>query len=118
MKFSFFKDRDNVLQAYRNKRKDINEQAKRFQDERVNASTTDQNDDRNVFQPTTTLTKDISVAEDFPPRVAKARNDLRPFLKRELNNGYRAFLRFDKLVIDGTSYVFDSTLKDIVQVEK
>ena len=75
-----------------------------MQEESANISNTDQDTDRPMFEPTSTLNKDISLAEDFPPRVAKARSDLRPFLKRELHNGNHAFLRFDKLVIAGTTY--------------
>ena len=119
VKFSFFKDRDNVLQAYRNKRKEINEQAKRWQEERSNNNNNLQQDvTRPVFESISTLDKDISVAEDFPARVAKARNDFRPFLKTELHNGNRAYLRYDKLVIAGISYEFDPELKDIVQVRR
>ena len=49
---------------------------------------------------------------------AKARNYLRPFLKRELHNSNRAYIRYDKLVIAGTSYEYDPEVKDIVHVER
>ena len=62
--------------------------------------------------------KDINVSEDFPGRVMKARNYLRKFLRDALKNNKKAYLNYDKLIIEGEAYEYDSTLEDIVAVGK
>ena len=62
--------------------------------------------------------KEVTVCEDFPNRVMKARNDLRKFLKSAVKEEKNAYLRYDKLVIDGELYEYDSETGDIVQIDK
>ena len=57
-------------------------------------------------------------SEDFPGRVMKARNNLRKFLRDALQNNKKACLKYDKLIIEGEAYEYDSTLEDIVAVGK
>lgn len=46
----------------------------------------------------------------------KALNDLRKFLQDALSNGSKAFLHYDKLVIEGDVYIYeyDAVTEDIV----
>ena len=48
----------------------------------------------------------------------KARNNLRKFLRDALKNNKKACLKYDKLIIEGEAYEYDSTLEDIVAVGK
>ena len=64
-----------------------------------------------------TFRKEITVCEDFPSRVMKARNDLRRFLPDALKDKKEAYLKYDKLVINGDIYEYDETSEDIVQVQ-
>ena len=57
----------------------------------------------------------IFVNEDFTPRVRDKRRLLLPFLKKAKSDNRRAHLRFDTLVIDGKTYVYDSATQDLVQ---
>ena len=94
VKFSFFKDKDSVLRAYRQKRKDEN-----------NDNVNDDNDGNNE------TVRRIRVTEDFPERVVKARTKLFPFLKSCMDDEVNAYLRYDSLVVDGQSYIYDYELK-------
>lgn len=58
------------------------------------------------------------MCEDFPIRAIKARNDLRNFLKRAAAEEKLAYLKYDKLIIDGKVYEYDNVAGDIVQVDK
>ena len=49
----------------------------------------------------------IRVSEDFPERVTQARINLYPFLKSSLEQNYDAFLKYDRLIVDGQEYEFD-----------
>ena len=60
--------------------------------------------------------KEITVSEYYPSRVMKAKNDLRSFLKTALVNKKKAYIKFDKLVIDGQEYKYDAHSEDIVAV--
>ena len=51
------------------------------------------------------------VTEDFPERVVKARTKLFPFLKSCMDNEVNIYLRYDSLVVDGQSYIYDYVLK-------
>ena len=63
-------------------------------------------------------TRRIRVMEDFPERVVKARTKLFPFLKSCMNNEVNAYLRYDSLVVDGQSYIYDYELKRPVPSNK
>lgn len=56
----------------------------------------------------------IYISEDFPSRVSKARYNLRPFLKRELQSNNCAYIRYDKLVVNGETFKLDSESKDLI----
>ena len=101
VKFSFFKDKDSVLRAYRQKRKDEN-----------NDNVNDDNDGNNE------TVRRIRVTEDFPERVVKARTKLFPFLKSCMDDEVNAYLRYDSLVVDGQSYIYDYELKRPVPSNK
>ena len=47
--------------------------------------------------------------EDFPMEIAKRRQVLEPIRKAAAQQGKKAFLTYDKLIIDGTSYTVDTT---------
>ncbi|KAL8611607.1 hypothetical protein ACOMHN_062885 [Nucella lapillus] len=49
----------------------------------------------------------VYVREDFSPAVRKKRNALQPLLRSLRDDGKRAYLRFDRVVWEGTSYTFD-----------
>ncbi len=55
--------------------------------------------------------KDTSLwlREDFPIEIVKRRQILDPVRKAAVSQGKRAFLTYDKLILDGTSYTVDST---------
>ncbi|KAH3868084.1 hypothetical protein DPMN_031221 [Dreissena polymorpha] len=88
-------DKERVIKRYREQRKSDreNESSDAHSNE---ASTTD-----------TVSKKRVRVSEDFPERVRKARSSLIPFLKESLEAGKNAYLRFDKLIVNGKSYVYD-----------
>ena len=100
VKFSFYKDKDNVLRTYRQKRKDENNE----RNER-NVRNNDATDSDAEMAPR------IRVTEDFPERVTKARTKLFPFLKSCMDNEVNAYLRYDSLVVEGQSYSYDYELK-------
>lgn len=113
-KFSFFKDKEKVLRTYRQKRKESNE--KEEQKTRAAQGGSDDVFDGDEDDTEETFRKDITISEDFPSRVMKARNDLRSFLKSALANKKKAYLKFDKLVIDDQQYEYDVDSEDIVPV--
>ena len=95
VKFSFYRDKDCVIKRYREIRKSAREAC----------SNNDVNDDVPGDEPT--HGNKIRVSEDFPDRVRKARSALIPFLRQSLDSGKDAYLRFDKLVVNGYTYIYD-----------
>ena len=93
VKFSFFKDKENVLKRYRL----IQKQAR--------------NSARGAGEK-------VRISEDFPDRVRKLRYSLIPFLQQALDAGKNAFLRYDKLIINGQTYVYDERNQKPVQIVK
>ena len=91
VKFPFFKDRDKILRRFRELRK---------QDD-FNGQTYG----------------GIRVVEDFPERIRRQRTLLYPFLKQSLESNKSAYFSLDKLVIDGTVYVYDHVQKKPVVVK-
>ncbi|KAH3733607.1 hypothetical protein DPMN_040038 [Dreissena polymorpha] len=55
--------------------------------------------------------KRVCVSEDFTEQVRKARSSLIPSLKESLAAGKNAYLRLDKLIVNGNSYVYDENKK-------
>ena len=58
------------------------------------------------------------MSEDFPSRVKKARYHLRKYLRDALKENKKAYLKYDKLIIEEELYEYDSTLEDIVLIRK
>ena len=108
VKFSFFKDKEKILKSYREKRKLLNER----EAERENAQNGP--DEDADYEADMSFRKDITVSEDFPSRVMKARYHLRKYLRDAL----KAYLKYDKLIIEEEVYEYDSTLEDIVLIRK
>lgn len=106
VKFSFYKDRDRVLKAYREKRKRQNEQTT----ESTGASAAEQIEQSETCR--------IRVCEDFPERVIKARSNLYSFLRSSIDSGRDAFLRYDRLIVDGQPYQYDYDQKRPVPIRK
>ena len=50
------------------------------------------------------------VGEDFPARVTKARANLYPFMKSCHEKQKDAYLKYDKLLIGGQSYIINEEL--------
>ena len=53
------------------------------------------------------------VSEDFSKRVREIRKKLWPHLKEAREQGKKAFLRFDKLIIEGDTYTWNQTQSTI-----
>ena len=104
VKFSFFKDREKVLKAYKEKRKTERESQTEGEDRVFD----------NVEQPKNA----VRVGEDFPARVCNVRKKLLPFLRKCLSEKKNAFMKYDKLVIDNDIYEYDSEKKVPVLVTK
>ncbi|XP_072028386.1 uncharacterized protein [Amphiura filiformis] len=56
------------------------------------------------------------VSQDFTKKVRDTRKTLIPFMTEARNQNKRAYLSYDKLVIDKVKYVFDEGTEDIVPV--
>ena len=97
VKFSFYKDRERILRRYREQTK-ANRQ--------VNASVADSDHQQNR--------SNIRVGEDFSERVRKQRALLFPFMKQAFDSGKKAFLKYEKLSIDGKTFTYDQDLKQPV----
>ena len=62
----------------------------------------------------------IWMREDYPVEIFKRRQILEPIRKEAVKKGKRAFLVYDKLILNGTSYTVDSvhTLPDALKPEE
>lgn len=114
VKFSFYKDRDRVLKKYKQKKKDIREAEIAAAANRGS----NQSDDNDTDDIDPDFRRNIHICEDVPARVMKARNDLRPFLKKTKSEGREAYIKYDTLIIDDGAYIYDEESENIVQVEK
>ena len=115
VKFSFYKDKESVLKKYKQKRKIVNDLIQDRENARQNAEHANEYYEEIDFG---LFRKNVTVCEDFPNPVMKARNDLRKFLRSAIAYLKNAYLRYDKLVIENEVYEYDSTEEDIVQVDK
>ena len=106
VKFSFYKDMDRVLKAYREKRKRQNEQTT----ESTGAITAEQIEQSETCR--------IRVCEDFPERVIKARSNLYSFLRSSIDSGRDAFLRNNRLIVDGQLYQYEYNQKRPVPIRE
>ena len=52
--------------------------------------------------------------EDFPERVTKDRSSLIPILQKAINDGHQAYLKYDKLIVNGGAHIYDSDKKRLV----
>ena len=113
-KFSFYKEKEKILKTYREKRKQCHER------EREREGEANSDDGRSVEneEHESNFSKEITVCEDYPTRVMKTRNNLRKFLKDALKDNKRAFLRYDKLIIEGDAYVYDPKTENILLTRK
>lgn len=96
VKFSHFKDKDKILQSYREKKKA----------ERDSGPTVDDDSPQQH--------RVIRVSEDFTARVRNIRSKLVPYISTFKSEDKRAFLRYDKLIVDGVVYSYDFSSKNIV----
>ena len=105
VKFSHYKDKEKVLRTYREKIKELKES------QAVNGDASAQDQVPEVYvsgeREVESLLDGDRVAEDFSARVRKARASLRPFLLDFLKAKQNAFIKFDKLVVDDVTYVYD-----------
>ena len=85
VRFSFFKDKDRVLKRYREIRKSQPTNADGADDQLAG----------------------VRISEDFPERVRKVRALLVKFLNQALQAGKDAYLRYDKLIVNGYAYEYD-----------
>ena len=92
-KFSFYKDKNKILRKYKDKVKTKRENGTLRSDEET-----------------------VRISEDFPENVRRIRKLLIPFMKDAIESGKRAYLRFDKLVIDGATYVYREETQDIGRI--
>ena len=90
VKFSFYKTKETVLRKYREKAKE---------------------DKLNQAGPPSTH---VRVSEDFVKRVLEVRRKLLPFMRERIANGQRAYLKYDKLIIDGIPHTYNYETKDLV----
>lgn len=111
VKFSHYKDKEKVLRTYREKVKELKENQHVNEDAAAQGQPSEASDD----QEPESLFGGIRVAEDFSARVRKARASLRPFLRDYLKNKQDAFIKFDKLVVDDVTYVYDEIEKKLVR---
>lgn len=102
VKFSFFKDKEKILRAYRQKKKAMRENRER-QDQSDSAEQPDTVQDRSDDDGYS----HIRVAEDFVERVANDRRKLFPFMQDCLAEGKNAYLHHDKLVVDDVIHIYD-----------
>ena len=84
VKFSFYKDKDRILQKYKEKSRAHRQQA----------SSAD-------------TSKTVYLSEDFPEYIRKIRKQLHPFLQEAIDSGSHAYLRYDKLIIDRKTFVYN-----------
>ena len=100
VKFSHYKDREAVLKTFRRKRKEKREQE-------GNQSGTHETQEVNDE------TFNISVAEDYTDYVRQIRRKLQPFLKTNIQANKKVFLKYDKIVIENETFVYDEDREDI-----
>ena len=106
-KFSLFKDRDRVLKKYREKRDSAqNEDDGQQSDHGTNATEGEAAESRK--EPV------VRVSEDFSARVRRIRRSLRPFLIDFLKQTDDAYIKVDKLIVDGTVHGYDEIEKKLV----
>ena len=118
VKFSFYKDREKILKTYKQKKKDIREventDAANNGGAQGGAQGLAEHGGLDLYQD---FRRDIHICEDFPARVIKARNGLRPFLRKAKSEGQNAYIRYDTLVIEDSAYTYDENSEDIILVE-
>ena len=96
-----FKDRDRILKSYREKRDSVDQNTS-------GANATENEAAEKSNEPV------VRVSEDFSARVRRIRRSLRPFLKDFLKQTQNAYIKIDKLIVDGTVYGYDEVEKKLV----
>ena len=107
-KFSFYKDKDKILKRYR--------ELRRAERERAPANGEEAGD--NEGNGRSENVSKVRVSEDFPDRVRKVRSLLIRFLDQAIKSGKEAYLRYDKLVVNGYSFEYDYVKERPVPVVK
>ncbi|MES9883366.1 MAG: hypothetical protein ABW185_21075 [Sedimenticola sp.] len=102
VKFSSFKDKDQVIRTYREQRKVATAEAE--------ASNGNGEEEQIVNE-----RKGVRISEDFTARVRQARAALKPFLREHLKEKRQAYIRFDKLVVDGVVFSYNEDEKVLVR---
>lgn len=110
-KFSFYKDKDKVLGAYREKRKHLAQNGNNENNDEANQANQNGNQDGNEAEADGNIIRRVRVSEDFPERVTKDRSSLNPFLQKAIQDEHRAYLKYDKLIVDGDEYIYDPAKK-------
>ena len=89
VKFLHYKDIENVLKTYHEKRKNI-----------VSQAPDNPTNEEDVW-------KTIYVSEYFPESVIRVRSKLYPFLKSSIVDGRNSYLNYDRLMVNGYEYTYD-----------
>ena len=98
VRLTYYKDREKILEKSRLLKREKREKNKHDQ--------TDYPETNEQF-----------ITEDFSNRVRKARSLLRPGLLDALKNNKRAYLSYDKLVIDGKAHWYDDVKKSVSETK-
>ncbi|XP_070550225.1 uncharacterized protein [Ptychodera flava] len=71
-----------------------------------------------ILQKGRTMLRDstFKVKEDFSPAIRATRRKLAPYMRKALDDGKRATLIYDTLLIDGVRYKFDEVTQNIVKL--
>lgn len=111
VKFSHFKDRDKVLRKYRDSKKE----AQREEQENEIPGEDHTNSQDQQAGVTAGSETEVRVSEDFSARVRRVRRALGPFLRDYLKESRNAYIKLDKLMVDGVYFVYDERLKKLVR---
>ncbi|XP_070549919.1 uncharacterized protein [Ptychodera flava] len=65
-----------------------------------------------------TLDTSVRVGEDFTERVREKRRKLWPTMNQALTDGKRATMRYDKLIIEGEVYAYDTKAEEVIKIKK
>ena len=97
VKFSFFKDKDRVIKRYLQLRKSDPETPSSANV--TNDASAAESDSGNR----------VNVSKYFPESIHKDRSAFILFLKQSIDARENTYLRFDKLIVNGNSDVYDET---------
>jgi len=58
------------------------------------------------------------IGEDLPPRIGRARSGLFPLFQQCIAENKRVHFKFDKLIVENTTYAYDELQKKPVRVDE